>query len=451
MAQLAAPVTGRRWPALISTVLIGIVCFGLLISIYGQLTSQVFNALPVPHLVLAEDIPLPSVLPTRFIPDLKNPSSVTDPLAPGVAVRFDHFDFQALDPRTKLLFIAHSGPVPDKFTIANPHFNPDKDSKFDGNVVVFDTTRNKVIALVAVPQIAGIVAAPDLGRVFAADANDNIIYSIDEKTLKATAIQLDTNEGPDAVEYDPDDHKVFVSDPGVPNPDNIDRKNQNLSVIDLLTNKVSKINLGFLPKLPAEHADLVKWGYDVGHDKYDPGLRRVFVTIQQLTDMTNTKILHPPAGTGELVAIDPVTQQVVGRVQLPNTCGIPHGMSIDTQQHIAYIACTDVNPNNNLVQNLARVDLQTMTVIQGSFLLLASKPDIVVYSSALHTLFVACSGGVSVFTINGRQISKLGDYNLGKGTHTLAVNAENNTLYLPLIDVGGRPILRIVKYIPGSA
>jgi hypothetical protein len=365
---------------------------------------------PAHHLVQVQDIPVPSALPNKFLPFVKNVPTVADPLAPGVSVRFDHFDFQTLDPITGLLFIAHSGPAPDKASIVNPAFNVDKDSQVDGHVLVFDTHTNKVIGRVEIPQIAGIVAAPDLGKVYAADANDNVVYVIDEHTLQTTQIALGDNEGPDAVEYDSVDHKVFVSDPGTPNPDNIDLKNQNVVAIDTRTNSVTKINIGHLPKLPAESPDLVKFGYDVGHNYFDPVLHRLFVTTQQLTNQAKAVPPDPPAGTGELVSIDPVTLKVVARLQLPTTCGIPHGMNIDSQQHIAFIVCTQVNPNVHMVQNLIRVDVQHIAVLSDPFMLLASKPDIAVIDHTMHVLFVGCAGGVSAFDISNGHIRKLGDY-----------------------------------------
>jgi hypothetical protein len=439
--------TGLKPTALVRW-LLGVVCFGTLLFILVQLAFEVFNPALPPRLAIIQEIALPSVLPSQFIPNARDIPTSQNPLAPGVAVQFDHFDFQALDPLTHLLFIAHSGPAPDKYSLVDPGFNPDKDSQIDGHIVVFDTRRNVVVGRVDVPQIAGVVAAPDLGRVFAADANDNIVYAIDEHTLKAIAIQLADNEGPDAIEYDPDDHKVFVSDPGVPTPDNVNPDNQNLSVIDLQTNRVSRINLGYLPKLPGERADLLKFGYDVGHNHYDPVLRRVFVTIQQLTDQSVANPATPPGGTGELVSIDPISQKVLTRVQLPKTCGTPHGMNIDMQEQIAFIACTDVDSTLNLVQNLVRIDLRTMTVIQSPLMLLAPKPDIVVLDKTLHLVFVGCAGGVSVFDESNRSLRKLGDYTLGKNTHTLAIDETTQDIYLPQADIGGRPMLLIAHYNP---
>ncbi|HVB21524.1 MAG TPA: hypothetical protein VNG51_06215 [Ktedonobacteraceae bacterium] len=438
------------------TYLVGIVCFGLLLLILGQFTIQIFAHRPASRLLFVEDIPLPTALPTQFVPNARDLPAQATPLTPGVAIPFDSFDFQALDPQTKLLFVAHTGPAPDSYHLVERTFDADKDSQVDGYIAVVDTTRNVLIARVNIPQVAGIVAAPDLGLVFAADANDNIVYAIDEHTLKATAIPLADNEGPDAIEYDPDDHKIFVSDPGSPpasNPNgNVNLDNQNLSVIDLLHhNAVSRINLGHLPKLPNESAALVQFGYDVGHNHYDPALHRIFVTAQQLTDQSVVTPATPPGGTGEFIAIDPVTQQVIERLQLPTSCGTPHGMNIDMQEQIAFIACTDVDPAQHLVQNLIRVNLRTMAVIHDPLMLLAPSPDMVFLDHPLHLLVVACSGGVSVFDESNSKLTKLGDYIVGKQTHTVAIDEATQNFYFPQASSGGRPVLRVVHYNPSGS
>jgi DNA-binding beta-propeller fold protein YncE len=394
-------------------------------------------------------------LPDKFIPALRTTVQNAGPLTPGVAIRFDHFDFQALDPRTNLLFIGHSGPGTDVAETFGTGFDADKNGNVDGNVVVFDAQQKKVIKILPIPQLAGMVAASDLGHVYAVDSNDNIVFDIDEKTLTFTPIQVGDNEAPDAIEYDQDDHKLFVSDPGAPAPDAKDQANpspdnQNVAVIDLKTRKVTKISMGHLPKLPNEHADLVKFGYDVGHNKYDPVLHRIFVNITQLTDQNVAAPADAPAGTGELVEIDPVAQKVVARLQLPDSCGVPHGLGVDAVHSIAFIACTEVSDDQNLAQNLVRVDVRTMKVIPDPYTPLAAKPDMIILDHKLQVLFVACSSGISVFDIQGGNLKKLGDYIIGKGTHTLAVNEATNELYSPQTDIGGRPMLRIVIYHPNG-
>lgn len=443
----------------IGTILLGIVCFGVLAFLLLQITLQVVNP-PKPHrLAIEEDVPLPSALPDQFVPHVNLSKLPKDkgPLTPGVSIIADHFDFQTLDPNTKLLFVAHSGPVPDKFHQLNPAFDPDKNSNVDGNVLVFDTQSKKLIAKLAIPQVAGIVAAPDHGHVYAADANDSVVYDIDEKTLKFTQIQIGDNLSPDAIEYDPADQKIFVSDPGGPSTDpnakdtvNILPSTQGLSVIDIRSNppKVSTINIGKLPPLPTEDKDLAKFGYDIGHTRYDPVLQRVFVITGQLTDQNVAAPADPPPGVSEIVEIDPVNLKVLRRLQLPKNCGIAHGMSIDAQNNIAYVACMQVNPDNNMVQSLTRVNVKDMTLIQTPLSVLPVKPDIVLYDQHLHVVFVACGGGVAVFDVHNNEFNHVGDYVLGKATHTIAVNDATNEIYLPLADSGGRPTLRIVKYNP---
>jgi hypothetical protein len=457
--------------------LFGLVSFGLLLSLIVLLVIQIVTPLPPHPLVFVQDVALPGVLPNNLMPFPGTPSPGLGPLSPGVAVRFDHFDFQSLDPNTHLLFIAHTGPAPDKEAVVNDTFkakfkaDPDATAALDGHVLVFDTTQNKLVGRVNIPQIAGIVAAPDLGEVFAAGANDGVIYVFDEHTLKVTAqIPLgadgkpDPLESPDAIEYDPIDHKVFVSDPGVPSDTApaIDRNNQNVTVIDARTKKVIiKINVGHLPKLPGEPADpqqgdpsKEQLGYDVGHNHYDPISRHLYVTLQQLQHDVTSQIPPPPVpGTGELAEIDPVTDKILRRVQLPTSCSTPHGMILDGQQHEAFIVCVDVNPDQHIIPNLMRVDIQSMKVIPGdpTKLALAAKPDIAIIDQVHHVVFVGCVGGVAMFDESNGQLRRLGVYTFGKNAHTVVMNEKTNLLYLPQPDIGGRPVLRIVKYDPNAA
>ena len=263
------------------------------------------------RLQIVQDIPLPDALPDSH-------RTSQNPFASGEAQRFDHFDFQSLDPATHLLFIAHTGPNPDKQAVIshNPHF----DAGTDGNVVVFNTQLNKVVGLINVPQGAGILVAPDIGKVFIGDSHDGIIYIANEHSPFniLAKVQLDPLDSPDAIEYDSVDHKIFVGDPGVSdNPDdaNIALKNQNVALIDQNSNAVQT----------------------------------------------------PPSF---LAVIDPVALQVVSRIRLPDTCLAPHGLVIDVQQREAFVACV-------ASQNLVRVDLRTMRPFPGDPLPVAFNPDIV--------------------------------------------------------------------------
>lgn len=425
-ASVALPEERRSPASRILVWLVGIICLSLVVFLSTRLAVQFYTTPPPHHLVLEQDIPLPGPFP---------PPTGQSSLAPGRAERFDHFDFQTLDPKTHLLFIAHTGPSPDREVLINHNFNPDTDSKTDGNVLVFDTVQHKLLRVLPIPQVAGMVAAPDLGRVYAADANDSIIYAIDERTFQLTQIKLDIYDGPDAIEYDPVDHKIFVSDPGAPpNPDASMvtlLKNENVAVIDALTNKlITWVPLGLDGK----------WGDDVGHTRYDPASHLVYTVTLPLQDPDSPNLL--PAPPSYLAIIDPVKNRLLKRIRLPDECLTPHGLVIDPRIEIAYIACIDSDPDPILV----RVDLRTQKPIVEDYPTLGIKPDIVAIDFSQHLLYVGCATGVSIFHEDGRTQEKIGTFSIGVNTHTVAINQQTHEIYLPLPSLGGRPTLRIMTY-----
>ncbi len=402
-----------------------LVSFALLLFLIVSEVIRFSTPAQLHRLQIVQDIPLPDALP-----DARRTSQ--NPFAAGQAERFDHFDFQSLDPITHLLFIVHSGPNPDK-EAAILH-NPNFDAQTDGNVVVFNTQLNKVVGLVNVPQGAGILVAQNVGKVFVSDAVDGIIYVIDENSPFniIAKVQLDPLDGPDAIEYDPVDHMIFVADPGNPgNPDNANTalKNQNVAVINAITNTlITKIPFGIHPP----------FGDDVGHIQFDPVTHRVFVVTLPLNDQNLNLPSKPPSF---LAVIDPVTLQVISDIRLPDACLAPHGVVIDVQQREAFVACVNSN-------NLARVDLQTMQPFPGPLLPVAFNPDIVRLDHSAHLLFVGCAGGISIFDESGGGLKKLGDYFLGGGSHhSVAIDETTQLIYLPQPSVGERPVLRVIKYV----
>jgi DNA-binding beta-propeller fold protein YncE len=402
-----------------------LVSFALLLFLIVSEVIRFTTPAQLHRLQIVQDIPLQDALP-----DPRRTSQ--NPFAAGQAERFDHFDFQSLDPITHLLFIVHTGPNPDK-EAAILH-NPNFDAQTDGNVIVFNTQLNKVVGLVNVPQGAGILVAQDVGKVFVSDAADGIIYVIDENSPFniIAKVQLDPLDGPDAIEYDPVDHRIFVADPGNPgNPDNANTalKNQNVAVINAITNTlITKIPFGIHPP----------FGDDVGHIQFDPVTHRVFVVTLPLNDQNLNLPSKPPSF---LAVIDPVTLQVVSDIRLPDACLAPHGVVIDVQQREAFVACVNSN-------NLARVDLTTMQPFPGPLLPVAFNPDIVRLDHSAHLLFVGCAGGISIFDESGGELKKLGDYFLGGGSHhTVAIDEATQLIYLPQPSVGERPVLRVIQYV----
>ncbi len=121
------------------------------------------------------------------VPPLQLQSVADIPLG-GHSTRLD---YASLDVGRHLLFIAHLG---------------------DSEVIVFDTEARRVVKRIAnVSHVHGVLAIPDLGRVYASATGTNEVVAIDEKTLQITA-RMPGGVYPDGLAYSPAAHKVYVSD-----------------------------------------------------------------------------------------------------------------------------------------------------------------------------------------------------------------------------------------------
>jgi DNA-binding beta-propeller fold protein YncE len=136
---------------------------------------------------------------------------VADVPMPGSAVRFD---YQSMDPEHGRLYIAH--------------MNADQ-------LVVFDTAKRQVVAnLDGFKRVHGVIAVPEIGKVFASATGDHQVLTVDMQTLKITR-KAGPIEYPDGLAYAPDAQRVFVSD----EHGAVD------AVVDAKTNKlIEKISLG---------------------------------------------------------------------------------------------------------------------------------------------------------------------------------------------------------------
>ncbi len=115
-------------------------------------------------------------------------TKVADVPLPGPAVRFD---YQSLDASKGRLYIAH--------------MNADQ-------LVVFDTQKREVVAnLDGFPNIHGVWAVPELGRVYASATGEHKVAVVDSKTLKTIAL-VGPVQYPDGIAYAPDAKRLFVSD-----------------------------------------------------------------------------------------------------------------------------------------------------------------------------------------------------------------------------------------------
>jgi YVTN family beta-propeller protein len=225
--------------------------FGLVIALIVQAAAREMSSSP---------------LPLRTIADI--------PLAGGSS----RLDYESLDQRAGLLFIAHLGA---------------------GMVSVLDTRSNRIVA--NIPHVAGVhgvLAVPALGRVYASATDDDQVAVIDERNRRVVA-RIPGGDYPDGLAYDPVAHTVFVSD----------ESGGTDTVIDTRTNRrIATIPLGG----------------EAGNTQYDPVSRRMFVDVQTLN---------------QLVAINPATDRIVARYALATSCQHDHSLLIDAPHRLAFIAC----------------------------------------------------------------------------------------------------------------
>src|SRR5947199_5553396 len=185
-----------------------IVCYGFLLAVIVSITHQIVVHPRAQRVILLRGIPLPEGLKARGAPDS---------LEPGVSQFFDQFGFQGIDPTTHLLFIAHTGPIPNNYEDVDHtfHANNPADIARDGQVLVFDLQKQKLVGRVPIPRGTGLLVVPELHKVFVSGSEQSRVYSFDEPSLTNLQIfQLSGDADPATLSYDPVHRRLFVAVPG---------------------------------------------------------------------------------------------------------------------------------------------------------------------------------------------------------------------------------------------
>jgi len=265
----------------------------------------------------------------------------------------------------------------------------------DGKLVVFDTVHRRVVAhLPDFPTATGVLVVPELNRVFISVAGRHKVAVVDTRSLKVLA-WIAAGDFPDGLAYAPDVQKVFVSD----------ESGGREIVIDADT--LRRVNT-------------IEMGGEVGNTQYDSVSHRIFVNVQS---------------RNQLVIIDPQTDTIVDRHTLKGGNG-PHGLLVCAPERLAFAACE--NDARLLV-----VDLESFKVKQ--VLSTGRSPDVLAFDPGLQRLFVATeSDVVSIFQLHDGSLAKLEDLVIAPHAHTISVNTENHEVYMPLQNIAGHPVLRIL-------
>jgi YVTN family beta-propeller protein len=266
----------------------------------------------------------------------------------------------------------------------------------DSEVIVFDTKMRRLVTRIpGANHVHGVLAIPELGVVYASATGTNEVVAIDEATFKITA-RMPGGVYPDGLAYAPDVHKVYVSD----------EHGGTDTVIDVRTNS---------------RVATVRIGGTIGNTQYDPATRHIFVNAQT---------------TSELVEIDPATDRIVRRIAIAGAEG-NHGLLIDPDGRRAYVACEG---NDRLIV----VDLRAGKALQSFSV--AKDPDVLALDPARHDLYVAGeSGQVSLFRLEADSVTKLAETVLAPDAHVVAVDPASHDVYFPLLNVGGRAVLRVMR------
>ena len=261
-------------------------------------------------------------------------------------------------------------------------------------VVVFNVRTRRVEGTIdGLPGVTGVWVVPALGAVYASVTGLHQVAVIDARSLQVTA-RVGVIGFPDGIAYAPDQQKIYVSD----------ESGGGELVLDARTNTVVRT-------IPLDG--------EAGNTLYDPGSRCILVAAQT---------------RNQVWVVDPASDRVLGRFDLAGA-ERPHGMAIDAARRIAFVA-------NERNAKLLIVDLRTMKVTGTAPV--GADPDVLAFDPDWQRLYVASEPGVvSVFTEAGTGLAHEGDIVIPYA-HSVAVDPRTHLVYLPLQDVQGRPVLRIM-------
>ncbi|MFL6244229.1 MAG: YncE family protein [Acidimicrobiia bacterium] len=297
---------------------------------------------------------------------------VRDVPLPGRSTRFD---YQSIDAASRRLYVAHLG-----------------DATLDAvdldTLTVTRTVRD-------LPKAHGVLAVPELGRVFVSATGINELVTLDATTDEVIG-RTPTGAFPDGIAYDQRDDLVLVSN----------KNDGSESIIEGHSGRAVRT---------------VELGREIGNVAYDSNTGLAYVAVR------------PP---DELVAIEPATGSVMTRMRL-RACRGAHGVYVPAQTQQAFVACE----RNAAV---ATVDLaQGKQVAADS---VGKNPDVLAYDPANGRLYVAAeSGVVTVFSTESGRLRKLGQAHLADSAHSVAVDPTTQLVYFPLERDPKKPGIRVMR------
>lgn len=264
----------------------------------------------------------------------------------------------------------------------------------DGVLTIFDAKTETVTGDVKdLRRVHGVVAVPELHRVYASATGSNELAVIDDNTLQVIA-RVPAGDYPDGIALAPKAKKLYVSD--------LHGKTE--TVIDATTN---------------QRVTTIALSGGAGNSQYDSVSEHIFVTVH---------------GQNQLAEIDPTKDQVVARYALSG-CSEPHGLLIDSEHRLAFVACEEN-------ARLAVFDLEAKKMMATHSV--GADPDVLAFDNGFSRLYVSAeSGSITIFDEHDRNLEKIGQGLFAPNAHSVAVDSLTHSVYFPLQNVGGKPVLRI--------
>ncbi len=262
-------------------------------------------------------------------------------------------------------------------------------------IVMVDTDKLTVERTIDnVPSVHGVLVVPALNRLYAAATGSDQAVTYDATSLEELN-RVSTGRAPDGLAYDPDTNAVFLSN----------EAGTTITEIDATT---------------GAHRVEIDVGGEGGNVAYDPTSKHMLVDVQS---------------RGDLVVIDAAERRVLERHALPG-CDHDHGLQVDAAHNRAFVACDD---------NAALLELDLTTFTVTATLQTGADPDVLILDPARSRLYVLAESGVAtVIDTSARPATRVARATLADGAHSGAVDPRSHHLYVPIANVSGHPVLRVL-------
>jgi YVTN family beta-propeller protein len=252
-------------------------------------------------------------------------------------------------------------------------------------VQVMDTSGKLLGEVPGTDGVHGVALAPEVGKGFTTDGNDDTVTVFDLKTLQVKEQIKIPGDHPDAIAYDPETRRVFT----------FDGKSDDSTVIDATTDKV----LGTIP-LPGRPEAAV-----------GDGQGKVYVNIEDKS---------------ELSAIDAKTMKLTATWSLA-PCVSPSAIAMDAAHRRLFSGCDG--------KLMAVSDADAGKVVATAPI--GDGVDAGDFDPGLGLVFMACGEGVlSVLHEDSPDhYTKLEDAATEKYARTMAVDPASHDVYLVTADL----------------